>query len=46
MKLVVRRWFVVVIVRLPGLPPACWGFGLDAYQTEARRIAEELAGAL
>ncbi len=46
MKLVIRRWFVVFVVRLPGLPPACFGFGRDADKLEARRIAEELAACL
>ena len=44
MKLIVRRWYVVVVVRLPGVSePACWGFGLDAYRAEAHEAAEQLA---
>lgn len=43
----VRRWYVALAVRLPGhAQPACMGFGLDAYEGEARDEAIRLASGM
>lgn len=43
MRIAVGRWYFAAVVSLPGLPPACIGFGLPGSATKARRVAEEMA---
>jgi hypothetical protein len=43
----VRRWYVALAFRVPGhAQPACLGFGLDGYESEARDAAIALASGM
>ncbi len=43
----IRRWYIVLAVRLPGASqPACVGLGLDGYENAARSEATRLAEAM
>lgn len=47
LKLTIRRWYIAMAFRIPGHPlPACVGFGLPRYESEARAAARDLASQL
>jgi hypothetical protein len=43
----VCRWYIAIAMRVPGhAQPACIGFGLDGYESDARDAAVGLAASM
>lgn len=43
MRIKIGRWYFVCVLKLPGKPPACFGFGFPGYEAVARNVASTFA---